>query len=311
MDFLTAEDFQKESDLASAVPLSPEDALLNPFNPPDLSFAQYRRLKAIDFADRAQFNAKRQDQMHDEWQTELDAMRKATEGNYTTSTEDLRKIESHTLQETSRTADVLLENMPASKEEIAAGMSGEILADPMDVPAQDYFNPTLFPEALDAGQWLPKRVKGKCIFCLPDPTPSHVKDIQFTNVQLLHAFINERGMITSRRWNYNCKKHQKKIAKAIRRARVLGFLNPVDNFFAPETFANTDLGDLAKIGNSADLGLYGIGMNQTAYRRRSNLVDKSIAIASEHLASEMTPATDGAEMLRQKRDKQSLADVVK
>jgi len=85
----------------------------------------------------------------------------------------------------------------------------------------------------------------------------HVKEIVFTNVQLLHRFINERGMIISRRQSYNCKKHQKLLAKAIRRARVIGFLNPINNFYAPESFTTTNLGDLAKL-SQASLDLYGI-----------------------------------------------------
>ena len=168
---------------------------------------------------------------------------------------------------------------------------------------QDYFNANLFPESLDAGKWLPKRVKGKCIFCSPDPSPRHIKNINFTNVQLLHAFINERGMITSRRWNFNCKKHQRKVAKAIRRARVLGFLSPTDNFFAPESFANTSLADLAKLTSSNDLNLYGVGMNTGARRARPGT-----SVSADELEAEPTVA-DGTEG-RDGRTKPSFSEVI-
>lgn len=39
------------------------------------------------------------------------------------------------------------------------------------------------------------------------------------NVELLHRYINERGMITNKSVNGNCSKHQRKIARAIKQVR--------------------------------------------------------------------------------------------
>jgi len=300
--FLTAEDFQKEGGVPASQ--NPEDVLLNPKTPPDLSWHHYRRLKGIDFSDRATLHANRQKEQHDQWQAELDAMRKATEAGYSTSAQDMKRIEGHTLQERSAQVEIQLDQMNATTTE---GLAAELQGEPMervDVPMQDYFNPTLFPEALDAGKWLPKRVKGRCIFCMKDPTEKHVKDIQFTNVQLLHAFINERGMITSRRWNFNCRKHQKKLAKAIRRARVLGFLSPTDNFFAPESFASTDLGDLAKLSDSTNLDFYGIGGTTRGLGHRPSTDGSRASNLPE------TPNEFGGEQLSAGRGKKPLSDVL-
>ncbi|HEC69474.1 MAG TPA: 30S ribosomal protein S18 [Candidatus Omnitrophica bacterium] len=62
------------------------------------------------------------------------------------------------------------------------------------------------------------RFKKRCIFC-KDKTPIDYKD-----VGLLSKFINVKGKITSRRVNGNCAKHQRKLAKAIKRARFLALL---------------------------------------------------------------------------------------
>ena len=49
-------------------------------------------------------------------------------------------------------------------------------------------------------------------------------DINFTNVKLLTKFVNDRGMILPRRFTGVDKQTQKKLAKAIKRARKIGFM---------------------------------------------------------------------------------------
>jgi small subunit ribosomal protein S18 len=58
-----------------------------------------------------------------------------------------------------------------------------------------------------------------CRFCV-DPT----LEIDFRDPQLLKYFVTERGKIIPRRISGNCAKHQRAMARAIKRARVLGLM---------------------------------------------------------------------------------------
>lgn len=75
-------------------------------------------------------------------------------------------------------------------------------------------------------QFKPKRGKEwvGCKFCDKYHNKEGDDKIEFTNVRLLHQFQNARGMITNRKINRNCAKHQRKIAMAIKRARYMGLL---------------------------------------------------------------------------------------
>ncbi len=71
----------------------------------------------------------------------------------------------------------------------------------------------------------PKRISRKgikfkknCVFCKND------LDIDYKNIELLGRYISSRGKILSRRISGNCAKHQRKIAKEIKRARYLNLL---------------------------------------------------------------------------------------
>ena len=55
-----------------------------------------------------------------------------------------------------------------------------------------------------------------CYFC---DNPDEI--IDYKNLQLLKRYISDRGKITARRLNGNCAKHQRMIAKEIKRARFL------------------------------------------------------------------------------------------
>lgn len=58
-----------------------------------------------------------------------------------------------------------------------------------------------------------------CRFC-----QDKVKLIDYKDVNRLQKFINERGKIISRRFSFNCAKHQRKLSQAIKRARFLALL---------------------------------------------------------------------------------------
>ena len=51
-----------------------------------------------------------------------------------------------------------------------------------------------------------------------------VKSIDYKDIKRLEAFIKERGKIVSRRVSGNCAKHQRMLARAIRKARFIALL---------------------------------------------------------------------------------------
>ncbi|MCD6583824.1 MAG: 30S ribosomal protein S18 [Candidatus Omnitrophota bacterium] len=62
------------------------------------------------------------------------------------------------------------------------------------------------------------RFKKSCIFCKKN------LEIDYKNVELLSRYISSKGKIVSRRFSGNCAKHQRKIAREIKRARFLSLL---------------------------------------------------------------------------------------
>jgi small subunit ribosomal protein S18 len=58
-----------------------------------------------------------------------------------------------------------------------------------------------------------------CRFCLDEAAV-----LDYKNPQLLRSFITDRGKITPRRVTGNCAKHQRALALAIRRARMIALL---------------------------------------------------------------------------------------
>ncbi|MBI5327174.1 MAG: 30S ribosomal protein S18 [Deltaproteobacteria bacterium] len=61
--------------------------------------------------------------------------------------------------------------------------------------------------------------KKVCRFCADKNMKADYKDFR-----TLKQFIGERGKITPRRITGNCAKHQREVATAIKRARILAFL---------------------------------------------------------------------------------------
>lgn len=67
----------------------------------------------------------------------------------------------------------------------------------------------------------PKRVPKKkvCTFCV-----DHVDEIDYKDVAKLRKYISENGKILPRRMSGVCAKHQRSLAVAIKRARVMALL---------------------------------------------------------------------------------------
>ena len=61
--------------------------------------------------------------------------------------------------------------------------------------------------------------KKECQFC-KDPSI----EIDYKDVNLLRRYINEKGKILTRRSSGACAKHQRKLANAIKNARILALL---------------------------------------------------------------------------------------
>lgn len=77
----------------------------------------------------------------------------------------------------------------------------------------------------------PQRRRKVCPFCMEG-----VKYIDYKKPDILWPYLDELGMIQSRRKTGVCAKHQRRLAVAIKRARHLGLLP-----FAPEHLRGVDL----------------------------------------------------------------------
>jgi len=58
-----------------------------------------------------------------------------------------------------------------------------------------------------------------CRFCADG-----IKEIDYKDVKRLRNYITERGKIVPRRISGTCARHQRQLAKAIKRARILALL---------------------------------------------------------------------------------------
>jgi small subunit ribosomal protein S18 len=74
------------------------------------------------------------------------------------------------------------------------------------------------PGRVGRGDMKPSRRKS-CFFC-----KEKVREVDYKNVSQLRRFISERGKIRSPRMTGACRKHQRQIAVAIKRAREMALL---------------------------------------------------------------------------------------
>jgi len=61
--------------------------------------------------------------------------------------------------------------------------------------------------------------KQQCFFC-----SQNLKDIDYKEVGLLRRFVSGQAKIIDPRYTGNCRRHQRLLARAIKRARFLGLL---------------------------------------------------------------------------------------
>lgn len=72
-------------------------------------------------------------------------------------------------------------------------------------------------------QFYPKK-KRVCYFCAEKVDPD------YKNVSLLKRYITEKGKILSAKITKTCAKHQRRLAKAIKRARMIALLPFIDKY---------------------------------------------------------------------------------
>ena len=58
-----------------------------------------------------------------------------------------------------------------------------------------------------------------CRFC-----ENKISYVDFKDERLLRRFVNERGKLIPRRISGNCARHQRKLTKAVKRARILAIM---------------------------------------------------------------------------------------
>lgn len=77
-----------------------------------------------------------------------------------------------------------------------------------------------------------KSEQNSCILCAHYQRKmcGDLDSIEYTNVNLLNKFVNERGMINSRRVNGTCGKSQRHLAWLIRRARQTGLISYLEKW---------------------------------------------------------------------------------
>ncbi len=63
------------------------------------------------------------------------------------------------------------------------------------------------------------QTKEYCFFCV-----NNVQEIDYKDVRTLRRFISSYAKIRPRRKSHVCSKHQRKLARAIKRARIMALL---------------------------------------------------------------------------------------
>lgn len=63
------------------------------------------------------------------------------------------------------------------------------------------------------------RMMKQCMFCSQD-----IKEIDYRNVEMIRRFVSGQAKIVDPRHTGVCAKHQRKLARGIKRARIMGLL---------------------------------------------------------------------------------------
>lgn len=63
-----------------------------------------------------------------------------------------------------------------------------------------------------------KRKRRPCVFCIDQ------KELDYKDISFVRRFVTDRGKIAPRRISGCCALHQRMVAKAVKRARLLGLV---------------------------------------------------------------------------------------
>jgi len=214
----------------SQTPDSKYTGIIDINNPPKLTHEHYKMLKGIDFTGRISWRKTQSEDERQEWKKKIIAMQRRTDARFQFDLKELLDLE--------------LQKKGKGHFEYDDGYDdGYDFEIEDEDPLEEQLRKLSELKERDEEHFEPIKKKKKCIFCEPDPSPNAIKTIDYTNIQLLHQFINERGMIKNRRVTNNCMKHQKKIRLAIQRARQIGLLSFISDWSPPHPSTAQQYGD--------------------------------------------------------------------
>ena len=105
---------------------------------------------------------------------------------------------------------------------MADDIKTETPAAPMAAPSAPSSAPSSSGPPRRRGAFVPRRKV--CRFCV-----DQVREVDWKQIAILRSFMTERGKILSSRVTGTCTKHQRQLARAIKRARMIALLPFVSN----------------------------------------------------------------------------------
>jgi small subunit ribosomal protein S18 len=170
------------------------------------------------------------------------------------------------------TSTTTISSQLAMVENISGEESTEEIVEPEVTRDDKYIKPPGFVSATDMLKFSEEKMQSdldklmkkakKCVFCRPSAQRPVLDPM---NVSLLTMFLTPTGDIIGRRHNGNCRRHQRKLATTIKRAKHMGIFSYKYGGFTiyspfhepPETYAEDDgEGDEEQYGESDEEGDY-------------------------------------------------------
>lgn len=267
--------------------------LLDPENPPKLRQEHYEMLKGIDFTGKRKRDKKKNQAQLDNWNKTVDNVRKLTKKHFGFDPDELMGVKSFRRQSEPTKPSVFVEHQQPPNPLVE--MQKEVAFEKEKLPRQDpvYGFDTRVMDDMwtdpSAFAYLDRQIplnfsfkkKGICIFKdQPDPSRNQIKEIKYTNTQLLTRFVNERGQIKSRKLTFVSAKYQRKLRRAIKQAREIGLMAYDSNFHVPISFANIEEATAANASAPFDPSKYH-SAPKVAATNEDSLLDNMDAITSD------------------------------
>ena len=90
--------------------------------------------------------------------------------------------------------------------------------------------------------------KRNCYFCR-----EKIEEVDYKNINQLRRYVSEKGKIRSRRITGACRRHQRQVALAVKRAREMALLPYVDELSAMQVILLQDVDKLGLRGEVVDV----------------------------------------------------------